>query len=115
MRRLYRRYVRSCEIKNIFWNLSLEQFQALTSAPCAYCDKIPAQKARSYIYNGIDRVDNSRGYLPQNCVSACKECNFLKRDNRLTFDEMRAVAQALKAHRAAREKSGGEKLPPPQN
>lgn len=28
--------------------------------------------------NGIDRKDNSLGYLLPNCVSCCVTCNFLK-------------------------------------
>jgi hypothetical protein len=33
-----------------------------------------------YIYNGIDRVDNTRGYSIDNCVACCKQCNWAKRE-----------------------------------
>jgi 2-iminoacetate synthase ThiH len=35
------------------------------------------------IYNGIDRVDNDKGYLLNNCVGACKFCNFAKKQSDL--------------------------------
>jgi hypothetical protein len=31
-----------------------------------------------YTYNGIDRVDNSKGYTPENTVPCCKICNKIK-------------------------------------
>ena len=94
MKRLFKNYVRMCRRRNVFWELTLEQFQSLTSGKCAYCGTDPAQVSRSYKYNGIDRKDNLKGYSPGNCVPACKGCNFLKGD-RLSFDEMVVVAQAL--------------------
>ena len=29
-------------------------------------------------YNGVDRVDNSLGYIKENCVACCKICNNAK-------------------------------------
>lgn len=31
-----------------------------------------------YVYGGIDRVDSSKGYTVDNCVSCCRECNVSK-------------------------------------
>jgi len=31
-------------------------------------------------YNGIDRINNERGYLKENCVAACFKCNKMKSD-----------------------------------
>jgi hypothetical protein len=31
-----------------------------------------------YIYNGIDRVNNNFGYLIDNCVTCCTNCNVAK-------------------------------------
>jgi hypothetical protein len=65
--------------------LSKEDFKNITSQPCYYCGKIPEQKAGAndrhygaYIYNGIDRVDNDRGYELGNCVPCCIVCNRMK-------------------------------------
>lgn len=32
----------------------------------------------SFVYNGIDRVDNSVGYVLSNCVPCCSTCNRMK-------------------------------------
>lgn len=99
MKRLFRRYVLMCQRRNVYWGLSLEEFHALTSGRCFYCSRPPQQKSRSYTYNGIDRVNNRQGYIAANCVTACKECNFIKGD-RLTQDEMKIVGEALAEFRS---------------
>jgi hypothetical protein len=98
MKRLYKHYVRMCRRKNVFWELSVEQFHKLTSAPCIYCEKPPLQISRAYKYNGIDRLDPKRGYVPANVAPCCKECNWIKGD-RLTSEEMKVVGQALTTFR----------------
>lgn len=35
-------------------------------------------KNSKYIYNGIDRIDNSKGYTKENSITACKQCNISK-------------------------------------
>lgn len=72
--------------KGYDWNLTEEQFENLVSGECHYCGDIPANKAcrvgsnGAFIYNGIDRLDNSKGYECDNVVSCCKICNFAKND-----------------------------------
>ena len=41
---------------------------------CFYCGTVPKP------LNGIDRVDNSKGYVIGNTVTACKQCNYAKHD-----------------------------------
>jgi len=66
------------------WGLIKEEVRTLTRQPCYYCGAEPSQGWSgkrvngAYIYNGIDRVDNNRGYLPDNVVPCCKRCNFAK-------------------------------------
>lgn len=31
------------------------------------------------MYNGVDRVDNEKGYTKENCVPSCGSCNFKKK------------------------------------
>jgi hypothetical protein len=87
LRRLYRKYKISAKRRELTFDLSLDQFKSLTSAICSYCGCIPANIAElspgskntyPYIYNGIDRVDNSIGYEYQNCVTCCSICNYMK-------------------------------------
>jgi len=79
---LYKQYQRSAIRRNLKFALTLEQFINLTSSNCVYCDAIPsAQRFTNgglYTYNGIDRIDSDVGYVLDNCVTACKICNFAK-------------------------------------
>lgn len=73
------------------WELSEDEFRHITSQNCFYCDREPSQIsvpssilyeetriACRYIFNGIDRVDTSRGYTVDNVVPCCKFCNTAK-------------------------------------
>ena len=66
------------------WQLTKEQVQTLTRQPCYYCGEEPNQGNWSsipngvYLYNGLDRVDNDRGYTIDNVVSCCRNCNVAK-------------------------------------
>lgn len=70
------------------FDLDKKQFYNLTQENCFYCGMIPSQhrkprckgKLNSFIYNGIDRLDNSLGYDMNNCVSCCGRCNRMKSD-----------------------------------
>lgn len=82
---LLRRYQKEAQRRNIEWALSLDDFLELTSGNCYLCGIAPMQvfthesRNGDYIYNGIDRVDNHKGYLLDNVKPCCKRCNFLKR------------------------------------
>lgn len=73
------------------FNLTLKEFKEITSKNCNYCGKKPENisltrvnkdinltKYKSYIYNGIDRIDSSKGYEKRNIVPCCKWCNIAK-------------------------------------
>ncbi len=68
------------------WNLSAEQVIFLMGLPCHWCEAPPSNKARrpahaeAFVYSGIDRFDNSRGYEGDNVVPCCAVCNRMKRD-----------------------------------
>lgn len=80
-------YKQSAEIRKIKFELTMKQFEELTKQNCFYCGETPLQirvnnkdKNDMYTYNGIDRVDNKKGYLISNCVACCKICNYAKRE-----------------------------------
>ncbi len=84
MRALIYRYKRGAKLRNLIYDLSEEDFHKLTQGHCFYCGATPkhkfdAQGNGAYIYNGIDRIDNSRGYTTDNVVSCCEACNKAKR------------------------------------
>lgn len=73
--------------------ISFELFSKLSKSPCRYCgleyskeieDRLNESKKQKRLSNhilkcnGIDRVDNSKGYIDNNSVPCCKFCNFAK-------------------------------------
>ena len=71
----------------------------MTKQNCYYCGKEPDQIRKNndyshgiYVYNGIDRLDNNRGYTTDNTVSCCGLCNKMK----LTLTEEQFYKHLLK-------------------
>jgi len=83
---LYHSYRHDAKKRGLDFKLNKEEFKNLTSGICHYCGDIPSKKSTTpsnngfYIYNGIDRMDNSKGYLLDNCLSCCTICNRAKSD-----------------------------------
>lgn len=81
---LYRQYKKNAKKRNIEFDLSYEQFISITSMNCDYCGRIPStihyniHWNGNYIFNGIDRIDNKKGYIIYNVVPCCKYCNMAK-------------------------------------
>lgn len=78
------RYRNEAIRRNLEFSLSKEQFFDIIMKECFYCSKIgqncqKMQNGESFYYNGIDRVDNNKGYLLENCVPCCKKCNVNKK------------------------------------
>jgi hypothetical protein len=92
--------------RGLIWTLTTEQFDALIRGNCHYCGIKPYQVyttsrsskagASSIVYTGIDRVDNSRGYEPNNVVSCCKVCNWSK--NGMTVEDFLAWVSRVARH-----------------
>ena len=65
--------------------IDFKTFKGLVKSDCFYCNVSPAQTidyykwTQGFTYNGIDRIDSSKGYTPDNCVSCCSKCNYAKR------------------------------------
>ncbi len=74
---LFYRYKSKAIERNIEWALSYEEFVSFLYKNCFYCDTIPLQ-GRDIKYNGIDRLDSSKGYIIDNCVTCCGRCNWSK-------------------------------------
>jgi hypothetical protein len=63
------------------WSLTADDVDALIFNDCHYCGRSPRNIARGRClpHNGIDRVNNARGYHVDNVVTCCKACNLAKR------------------------------------
>lgn len=82
---LYLHFKHSAKNREYNFLLNREEVKYLTKQNCYYCNtppkfifKIRRFKTYNYLYNGIDRVDNSIGYELNNCVTCCGICNIMK-------------------------------------
>lgn len=84
-------YKIKCRKKNIEFNITLEQAKIIFSQNCHYCNSKPKNKhhpknkIKPYYYNGIDRINNKLGYLENNIVPCCIQCN--KAKGTLTYEQ----------------------------
>ena len=71
---VYAKYKVAARNRGLMFDLTKEQFKIFNRGNCNYCGIIPSLTTTypltgaygSYTYNGIDRVDNSIGYLFEN-------------------------------------------------
>ncbi len=97
--RLLRRYKNDAKRRNLEFLLDLDVFTKLTQQNCHYCGLQPNSKCGEkndygfYIYNGLDRKNNSEGYTIKNSVTCCKQCNRAKMD--LNYEDFLLWAQRL--------------------
>ena len=54
-------------------DITFAEFCRVTQQVCEYCGELGEHDLR-----GLDRVNSARGYLSDNIVPCCKECNFMK-------------------------------------
>jgi len=101
VRRVSYTYRRNAEKRGYSFCLPKDKVRELLLSDCHYCGSPPSNvldlKHQGYkyadgkpdmvSYNGIDRVDNAKGYEPDNVVSCCKLCNQAKMN--LSLDEFR--------------------------
>lgn len=84
---LFYNYKKSSRQRGYAWALTKEQFKELTQQNCYYCGALPLVKFKAqehtngdYVGNGVDRVDNSIGYINGNVRPCCSLCNRAKAD-----------------------------------
>jgi hypothetical protein len=103
---LYRHYKIAAKRRNHTFSLSKEEFSKLILSNCHYCGIIPSNdkqidKARNFVsmfsYNGIDRINNSKGYELGNVVPCCKTCNLGKHTQ--TYEEFIEYLERVKNYR----------------
>jgi len=83
---LYTSYKYRARVSRRKFDIPRDDFRRLTSQKCFYCGDVPKQKRKlkrtsiPYTYNGLDRIDNSKGYSLDNVVACCKPCNLMKKN-----------------------------------
>jgi hypothetical protein len=82
----YKQYKSSCSRIKRDFQLSYEEFLTLWKKDCSYCGSTIDSV-------GIDRVNSSIGYILDNCVPCCFDCNGLKSNRELDkwLDKMEKI------------------------
>lgn len=92
--------------------IAFEDFLIISQQNCYYCDSPPSNSYNSalddkkssqhakdngtFIYNGLDRLDNSKPHIIENVVPCCKYCNFSKRER--TVEEFSSWIRKVYLH-----------------
>ena len=76
----YKNYAQHARKKNRAFELTLKDFDRITSQLCIYCGTFELGKN----HTGIDRIDSSKGYIFSNCVPCCWSCNYMKSNKNIS-------------------------------
>jgi len=109
LKSLYSKYRISAKKENRAFNLTLDEFKKLTSGNCNYCGvepekiqcsmvskKTEVKNHTAYAYNGIDRIDSTKGYEKNNVTTCCLWCNIIKRER--TIEEFKEHIRRITNH-----------------
>lgn len=66
----YLSYQRRANVKQISFELSVEQFNNIINQDCSYCGEQGP--------NGVDRINSLKGYISSNVTACCTKCNMMK-------------------------------------
>jgi hypothetical protein len=69
----FKDYISSATTRNYTIGIQFDNFKQLVLSQCYYCQYFKDEEI-----NGIDRLDNSKGYEKDNCVPCCETCNMMK-------------------------------------
>lgn len=100
---LIQSYKSNARSKGLPFTLTSDKCVSLFQGACFFCGQPPSEvftkknHKGSYTYSGIDRIDSSQGYTPENVVSCCTACNFLK-GNRSNEQFLRHIQKIYKHH-----------------
>lgn len=80
----------NAKVRNIPFLLTKEEVNTLCESKCFYCGKERCL--------GIDRKDNSKPYIIENCVPCCGSCNQMKMDFEFNFflNHVKQIYQHIK-------------------
>lgn len=70
--------------------IEFDEWATLVQDKCFYCDVLPPKPSK---INGIDRLDNQKGYFMGNIITACWPCNKIK--SRYSVEEFVTVCLSV--------------------
>jgi hypothetical protein len=105
---LYGKYRYRARSRNIVFLITKEEFLNVAVQDCYLCGEKPKCKLSDYqyksgcyfVYNSVDRVDNSLGYISGNIMPCCKKCNAMK--SALSEDDFKSHIKRIAKHIAGR-------------
>lgn len=83
---VYNAYKKGARLRGYEFELTKEEFKEIITKPCIYCGEEKRQHHTKrttngiFEYTGLDRYDNSKGYIIDNVVPCCTTCNKIKSD-----------------------------------
>jgi hypothetical protein len=90
--KIWSSYISNAKKKKHEITITKEFAIKLFSSNCFYCNAEPSKVIKNHgkipimKYNGIDRLDNTKGYVENNVVPCCARCNYKKSsDNKIEF------------------------------
>lgn len=81
----YREIKNSAKARGLVFELDIDEVKIILNKPCHYCG---SEHSR-----GVDRMDNTIGYLKKNCLPCCEFCNRAKFTR--SYDEFKHWMQGL--------------------
>lgn len=69
-------YKNRAKKKSLIFNIPKDVFVILKERPCYFCRVVKEQV-------GVDRIDNTKGYVSGNCIPCCWDCNRSKSNKTL--------------------------------
>lgn len=90
--RTFYAYKRAAKKRNIVWKILFEDFVIIVKKDCYICGSQPSNVMKrkdlnngitKFLYNGLDRVDNNKGYTMNNVRPCCIKCNQIKSNKSL--------------------------------
>lgn len=80
-------YKTNAKKRGLCFELTKQVFDKMIESPCHFCGKTETNFTHAYkrgygeeryFHNGVDRLDNEKGYTIANSVPCCKYCNHMK-------------------------------------
>lgn len=108
---VYSNYKSRSKIKKWEFELSKELFSSLVTSNCHYCNQSPSKvrldrikikrkESTTALLNGIDRIDSNKGYVKDNVLPCCEDCNKAKRN--LSYNDFLKMIKDIYKHVIAR-------------